>query len=321
MKIAVLDDYQNAVQDLDCFGLLEGQDVTVFNESYSEQELVEKLANVQALVLIRERTQITESLLSKLPNLEVISQTGKVSNHIDVQLCENYGVKVLEGRGSPVAPSELCWALIMAATRHIPSYTSNLANDQWQSSGSLGLGRTLKGLKLGIWGYGKIGQRIAQYAKAFEMSVVVWGSQASRDLAKSHGFEASESKRAFFQQVDVLSLHLRLNEATRGCVTAEDLTSMKSDSLFVNTSRSELVETDALFNELKSNPSKRAAVDVFDCEPATKSTEPLLSLPNVTATPHLGYVEQGSYELYFKIAFENLVAYISENEALGEACD
>ena len=153
------------------------------------------------------------------------------------------------------------------------------------------------------------------------MSVVVWGSQASRDLAKSHGFEASESKRAFFQQVDVLSLHLRLNEATRGCVTAEDLTSMKSDSLFVNTSRSELVETDALFNELKSNPSKRAAVDVFDCEPATKSTEPLLSLPNVTATPHLGYVEQGSYELYFKIAFENLVAYISENEALGEACD
>jgi D-3-phosphoglycerate dehydrogenase len=209
----------------------------------------------------------------------------------------------------------------MAASRHIPSYTSNLANDQWQSSGSLGLGRTLKGLKLGIWGYGKIGQRIAQYAKAFEMSVVVWGSQASRDLAKSHGFEASESKRAFFQQVDVLSLHLRLNEATRGCVTAEDLASMKLDSLFVNTSRSELVETDALFNELKSNPSKRAAVDVFDCEPATKSTEPLLSLPNVTATPHLGYVEQGSYELYFKIAFENLVAYVSENEALEEACD
>lgn len=321
MKIAVLDDYQNAVQDLDCFGLLEGLDVTVFNETYSEQELVEKLANVQALVLIRERTQITESLLSKLPNLEVISQTGKVSNHIDVQLCEKYGVKVLEGRGSPVAPSELCWALIMAASRHIPNYASNLANDQWQSSGSLGLGRTLKGLKLGIWGYGKIGQRIAQYAKAFEMSVVVWGSQASRDLAKSHGFEASESKRAFFQEVDVLSLHLRLNEATRGCVTAEDLASMKLDSLFVNTSRSELVETDALFNELKSNPSKRAAVDVFDCEPATKSTEPLLSLPNVTATPHLGYVEQGSYELYFKIAFENLVAYVSENEALEEACD
>ncbi|MEZ9060199.1 D-2-hydroxyacid dehydrogenase family protein [Vibrio pelagius] len=321
MKIAVLDDYQNAVQDLDCFGLLEGQDVIVFNETYSEQELVEKLANVQALVLIRERTQITESLLSKLPNLEVISQTGKVSNHIDVQLCEKYGVKVLEGRGSPVAPSELCWALIMAASRHIPSYTSNLANDQWQSSGSLGLGRTLKGLKLGIWGYGKIGQRIAQYAKAFEMSVVVWGSQASRDLAKSHGFEASESKRAFFQEVDILSLHLRLNEATRECVTAEDLTSMKLDSLFVNTSRSELVETDALFNELKSNPSKRAAVDVFDCEPATKSTEPLLSLSNVTATPHLGYVEQGSYELYFKIAFENLVAYVSENEALEEACD
>ena len=321
MKIAILDDYQNAVRDLDCFGLLEGQDVTVFNETYSEQGLVEKLANVQALVLIRERTQITESLLSRLPNLEVISQTGKVSNHIDVQLCEKYGVKVLEGRGSPVAPSELCWALIMAASRHIPSYASNLANDQWQSSGTLGLGRTLKGLKLGIWGYGKIGQRIAQYAKAFEMSVVVWGSQASRDLAKSHGFEASESKRGFFQQVDVLSLHLRLNEATRGCVTAEDLASMKSDSLFVNTSRSELVETDALFNELKSNPSKRAAVDVFDCEPATKSTEPLLSLSNVTATPHLGYVEQGSYELYFKIAFENLVAYVSENEALKEVCD
>lgn len=197
----------------------------------------------------------------------------------------------------------------MAASRNLPSYVTNLQNNTWQCSGTLGLGRTLHGLKLGIWGHGKIGQRIAQYAKAFEMAVVVWGSEASRNLAVQHGFHAASSKQEFFAQVDIISLHLRLNDATRGCVTAEDLKLMKPDSLLVNVSRSELIEKGALYESLISVPSRRAAIDVFDVEPASVEVEPLLSLPNVVATPHLGYVEQNSYELYFRIAFENILAF------------
>lgn len=313
MNITVLDDYQDVVKSLECFQLLAEHDVTVFSQSYSEDELAVKLADTQVLVLIRERTVISESLLAKLPNLSVISQTGKVSNHIDVGLCEKYGVKVLEGRGSPIAPSELCWALLMAASRYIPIYSNNLQNGQWQSSGELGLGRTLSGLTLGIWGYGNIGQRIARYAEAFGMQVMVWGSEASRKLAVEHGFSASSSKQDFFTQADIVSLHLRLNDATRACVTADDLARMKSDSLLVNTSRAELIEKSALFRELVRVPTKRAALDVFDVEPANQENEPLLSLPNVIATPHLGYVEQNSYELYFRIAFENIVSYLQQN--------
>ncbi|MCZ4294665.1 D-2-hydroxyacid dehydrogenase family protein [Vibrio sinaloensis] len=313
MNITVLDDYQDVVKSLECFQLLAEHDVTVFSQSYSEDELAVKLADTQVLVLIRERTVISESLLAKLPNLSVISQTGKVSNHIDVGLCEKYGVKVLEGRGSPIAPSELCWALLMAASRYIPIYSNNLQNGQWQRSGELGLGRTLSGLTLGIWGYGNIGQRIARYAEAFGMQVMVWGSEASRKLAVEHGFSASSSKQDFFTQADIVSLHLRLNDATRACVTAYDLARMKSDSLLVNTSRAELIEKSALFQELVRVPTKRAALDVFDVEPANQENEPLLSLPNVIATPHLGYVELNSYELYFRIAFENIVRYLQQN--------
>ncbi len=309
MKIAILDDYQNTVKDLDCFKILSDHEVTVFTETYSEALLTEYLIDFDAIVLIRERTVITESLLSKLPKLKLISQTGKVSNHIDPELCNKYGVEVLEGRGSPVAPSELTWALIMAASRYIPDYASNLKQNNWQCSGGLGLGRTLNGLTLGVWGYGKIGQRIANYAKAFDMSVLVWGSEASREAAVSDGFEAAGSKAAFFAGADVISLHLRLNEATRSCVTSDDLALMKPDSLFVNTSRAELIEQSALFKELSAVPSKRAAIDVYDVEPANLDNEPLLALPNVTATPHLGYVERNSYELYFRLAFENLQAH------------
>lgn len=311
MNIAILDDYQDVVQSLDCFGLLAGHNVTVITQTLPESVLVDKLADMDALVLIRERTQVTASLLNALPKLQVISQTGKVSNHIDPELCARFGVQVLEGVGSPVAPAELCWALIMAASRHIPAYSSNLLQYRWQDSNQLGLGRSLNGLTLGIWGYGKIGQRIARYANAFEMQVLVWGSEASRQRAAEDGFVAAESRAAFFSQADVLSLHLRLNQVTKGCVTADDLRQMKPDSLFVNTSRAELVESNALYQELSACPSKRAAMDVFVHEPASTQNEPLLSLPNVVATPHLGYVERNSYELYFRTAFENLLTYIA----------
>lgn len=310
MKIAVLDDYQDAVKTLDCFSILAGHDVLVLNETYTDiDELAERLTGIEALVLIRERTVISEGLLVKLPNLKLISQTGKISNHLNLALCHQHGVAVAEGKGSPVAPSELCWALIMAASRNIPKYVSSLEAGEWQQSGVVGLGRTLDGLTLGIWGYGKIGQRIAQYAKAFGMQVLVWGSDTSRQLAQEHGFLAAKSKSDFFAESDVMSLHLRLNDATRSCVTKNDLATMKSDSLFVNTSRSELVEIGALYEALKANPSKRAALDVYSVEPATAQNEPILNLPNVLCTPHLGYVEKGSYELYFKIAFENVVAF------------
>ena len=310
MKIAVLDDYQDVVKSLDCFKLLKGHDVHIFNETYvSPDVLASKLAEFEALVLIRERTHITEELLSRLPELKLISQTGKISNHLNLEVCDKYNVTVTEGVGSPVAPSELCWGLIMAASRNITEYVSSLSRNQWQQSGSLGLGRILNGLTIGIWGYGNIGQRIAQYAKTFGMHVLVWGSESSRLRAQEHGFSAASGKADFFSSADVVSLHLRLNEVTRGCVTRADLRLMKADSLFVNTSRSELVETGALFDVLSANPTRRAALDVYDVEPVCHENEPLLSLANVLCSPHLGYVEKNNYELYFKIAFENVVAF------------
>ncbi|AJQ93759.1 D-2-hydroxyacid dehydrogenase family protein [Gynuella sunshinyii] len=309
MKVAILDDYQDVVRHLDCFDLLVDHDVLVLTETYPEEVLAAKLADVEAVVLIRERTVITESLLSKLPKLRLISQTGKISHHLNQSLCQKYGVDIAEGIGSPVAPAELCWALIMAASRHIPAYAAQLQNGHWQCSDGRGLGRTLNGLTLGIWGYGKIGRRVAQYARAFEMKVLVWGSEGSRLAAVQDGFSAAESKAAFFSTADIVTLHLRLNDTTRGCVTSADLQLMKADALFVNTSRSDLVETGALYAEMQAHPGKQAAIDVYDVEPATPANEPLLSLPNVTALPHLGYVERNSYELYFSTAFENVVAY------------
>lgn len=310
MKIVILDDYQNVVKKLECFSLLSEHDVTVLTQSFKNtDDLAEKIKDAEAIVLIRERSKIDAKLLSKLPHLKLISQTGKIGNHIDISACNESRVLVAEGKGSPVAPAELCWALIMAASRNLPSYCANLLDNKWQNSGNLGLGRTLSGLSLGIWGYGKIGQRIAQYAKAFGMNVVIWGSESSCLRAQKDGFSVSNSKVEFFSSCDILSLHLRLNDETRNCVKRADLALMKSNSLFVNISRAELVEENALYNELKQNPSKRAAIDVFNTEPATLDNEPLLSLENVICTPHIGYVEKNSYELYFKKAFENIVAF------------
>ena len=315
MRVAILDDYQDVVKTLDCFNLLDTFEVKVFNETYTDtKKLASKLFEFEVLVLIRERTIISEELLSKLPNLKVISQTGKVSNHIDVDLCSKYNVLVLEGIGSSIAPAELTWALIMAASRNISSYVSNLSlNNKWQYSGSLGLGRTLSGLTIGIWGYGKIGQKIAKYANAFDMNIFVWGSESSRELAKEHGFNTASSKEEFFTNSDIVTLHLRLNKVTQECVKKSDLKLMKKDSLFVNTSRSQLVQKDALYYELKNNPSKTAAVDVYDMEPAIYENEKLHSLENVLCSPHLGYVEKNSYELYFKIAFENIIEYFKKD--------
>ncbi len=317
MKIAILDDYQDAVRQLDCMRLLDGHAVKVFtSSSRGIGQLAIRLAPFDALVLIRERTAFTRALLSKLPNLKLISQTGKLSGHVDVAAATEHGIAIAEGIGSPVAPAELTWALIMAASRKIVPYANNLKQGLWQTASINpelnGVGRTLKGRTLAIWGYGKIGRMVAGYGKAFGMQVMVWGSEASRAAAVADGFGAASSREAFFEQADVLSLHLRLNDATRGIVTGDDLARMKPDALFVNTSRAELVEKDALETALQRGRPGYAALDVFTDEPLPADS-PLLKIPTVLATPHLGYVEKDSYELYFRVAFENVVNFANGN--------
>jgi D-3-phosphoglycerate dehydrogenase len=313
MKIAILDDYQDSVRRLDCFRLLDGHDVKVFASSArGVGQLAIRLADFDALVLIRERTVLTRQLLDKLPKLKLISQTGKVSGHIDLAAAAARGITITEGVGDPTAPAELTWALIMAASRKIPQYANGLHGGLWQTASARqehnGLGRVLKGRTLGVWGFGKIGRMVAGYGKAFGMSVLVWGREASREQALQAGYRAAGSKEEFFAEADIVTLHLRLNDATRSIVTEADLARMKPDALFVNTSRAELVEAGALEAALRQGRPGGAALDVFETEPLPANA-PLLRMENVLATPHLGYVEQDSYELYFRIAFQNVVDF------------
>ncbi|CAL63559.1 putative Phosphoglycerate dehydrogenase [Herminiimonas arsenicoxydans] len=313
MKIAILDDYQDCVRQLDCFSLLDGHEVKVFtNSARGVGQLAIRLADFDALVLIRERTALSRPLLEKLPKLKLISQTGKVSGHIDLSAAAARNITIVEGVGDPTAPAELTWALIMAAMRKLPQYVGNLKDGLWQiaslSSAHNTLGAVLKGRTLGIWGYGRIGRMVAGYGQAFGMKVLVWGRDASRAAAVQDGYQAASSREEFFSTADVLSLHLRLNDATRGIVTASDLAHMKSSALFVNTSRAELVASDALQTALEQGRPGYAALDVFESEPLAP-TSSLLRMENVLASPHLGYVEKDSYELYFRSAFENIVAF------------
>lgn len=313
MKIAILDDYQDCVRNLDCFKLLDGHEVKVFtNSARGAGQLAIRLADFDALVLIRERTALTRPLLGKLPKLKLISQTGKVSGHIDVEAATARGIAIAEGVGDPTAPAELTWALIMAASRRIVQYAANLKDGLWQTASLYPernqLGTVLKGKTLGIWSYGKIGRMIAGYGKAFGMNVLVWGRDASREQAAQDGYRAAASREAFFAESDIVSLHLRLNDATRGIVTAADLTRMKPNALFVNTSRAELVAEGALQAALEQGRPGFAALDVFEAEPLPPNS-PLLRMENVLATPHLGYVEKDSYELYFRAAFQNVIDF------------
>lgn len=313
MKIAILDDYQDAVRQLDCFRLLDGHEVKVFNNSArGVGQLAVRLAPYDALVLIRERTTVSKALLDKLPNLRLISQTGKVSGHVDVAAASARGVIIVEGTGDPTAPAELTWALLMAASRRITQYSANLKQGLWQTA-SLSpqhnrLGVVLKGRTLGIWGYGKIGRKMASYAQAFGMKVVVWGRAPSLEAARQDGHAAAASKEEFFAQSDVVTLHLRLNEATRGIVQAADLAAMKPTAILVNTSRAELIAPGALEAALQQGRPGQAAIDVFEQEPLPPDS-PLLRMENVLATPHLGYVEKDGYELYFGAAFRNIVDF------------
>lgn len=259
MRIVIPDDYQNAIRSLDCFALLAGHEVTLHHDVQpaSLDELVARFIDADALVLTRERTRIDAALLARLPRLRLISQTGKVSAHLDLAACTAHGVVVTEGRGSPVAPAELAWSLILAARRQLVPAIDAFRQGRWQ----VNLGQAVAGQTLGIWGYGKIGQRLARYARAFDMPVLVWGSAASREAAEADGHRAAPSREAFFAEADILSLNLRLSDSTRHGVTLEDLGRMKPDALLVNVSRAELIAPGALLQALDAGRPGFAAVD------------------------------------------------------------
>ena len=306
MKIAILDDYQDACRTLDAWKLLAGHDVAVFRDTLKDEDaLVSRLKDFEALVLIRERTRFSAALLERLPNLRAISQTGKAGAHIDVAACKRLGIAVLEGSGSPYATAELTWGLILASMRRIPQEMENLKKGGWQQS----VGRCLRGRSLGIYGFGKIGAVVSGYGRAFGMKVQVWGREGSLERANAAGFEAAASREALFSTSDVLCVHVRLGPQTQGLVTAIDLGLMKPDAVFVNTSRAELVAPGGLAAALAAGRPGFAAVDVYEEEPVQGAAHPLLRMGNAICTPHLGYVEKDGYELYFGGAFGNLAEF------------
>jgi D-3-phosphoglycerate dehydrogenase / 2-oxoglutarate reductase len=308
VKIAILDDYFDTLRTLECFRKLDRHDVTVWNDHTDDVDvLAGRLRDVEALVLIRERTRISATLLDRLPRLQLISQRS-VYPHIDIDACTRVGIVVSSNlhAGTPsYAAAELTWGLVLAAMRQIPQQVAALKSGRWQ----IGVGRTVRGLTLGIYGYGRIGETVAGYGKAFGMKVLVWARDASRERARAHGYEASLSKDALFERCDIVSLHMRLVDATRGIVTAADLARMKPTALLVNTSRAGLIEPGALVSALERGRPGMAAVDVFEQEPVDDARHPLLAMDRVVCTPHLGYVTREEYEIQFSDIFDQIVAY------------
>ena len=308
MHIIVPDDYSGAVRDLDALSRLAGHTLAILGELPPDLDAqAAALQDADALVLIRERTPVSAALLDRLPHVKLISQTGRGTPHIDLAACTARGIAVAVGGGSAVAPAELTWALVMAALRHIPAEAADLRAGQWQAAHRMG--RELRGRTLGVFGYGKIGTLVAGYGRAFGMRVLVWGRDGSQARAQADGFAIASSQRVLFEQSDVLSLHLRLAPETRGIVTHDDLAAMRPDALLVNTSRAGLIAPGALLAALRNGRPGSAAVDVFEQEPARN--DPLLALPNVLATPHLGYVTRETYEVFFGEAFDHVRAFFA----------
>jgi D-3-phosphoglycerate dehydrogenase len=308
VKISILDDYFDTVRTLPSFSKLVGHDVTVWNDHVQDTDaLAERLKDAEVLVLIRERTKIRTPLLERLPKLRLISQRS-VYPHIDVDTCTRLGVVVSSSQhaGTPsYATAEFTWGLVLAAMRQIPQQMASLKAGRWQ----LGVGHSVHGKTLGIYGFGRIGAVVAGYGKAFGMKVLVWAREATRARARAEGWETAASKEAFFETCDVISLHMRLVDATRHIVTAADLARMKPSALLVNTSRAPLIEPGALVAALKAGRPGWAAVDVYEEEPLRDTTHPLLNMPNVVCTPHLGYVTHEEYETQFIDIFGQIVSY------------
>ncbi len=309
MNITVLDDYQTAVRSLDAYKLVANHNVTIWNDhTKNEDVLAERLKDTEALVLIRERTPIRAPLIARLPKLKLISQRS-VYPHVDVPALTERGILLCSdmhpGRPS-YATAELTWGLVLSAMRKIPQEVAALKAGRWQSTMGIGL----KGKTLGIYGYGRIGAVVAGYGKAFGMKVLVWGREGSFERAKADGYSIARSKEAFFEDCDVMSLHMRLNDSTRGIVKAADLARMKPTALMVNTSRAPLIETGTLEAALQLGRPGMAAVDVFENEPVLGAAHPLIAMENAICTPHIGYVEHGGYEGQFTASFGQIVAYL-----------
>jgi D-3-phosphoglycerate dehydrogenase len=308
MKVSILDDWFDTLRTLPCFSKLADHDVEVWNDHIEDLDLLaERLAETEVLVLIRERTAIREPLLQRLPRLRLISQRS-VYPHIDIEACTRHGIVVSSDQhpGEPsYAAAELTFGLILAAVRQIPQQMASLRAGRWHAA----MGTTLRGKTLGIYGWGRIGQAVAGYGKAFGMDVVVWAREASRAAAREVGWSVADSKGRFFAECDVLSLHMRLVPATRNIVGPSELAQMKPDALIVNTSRAGLIEPGALVAALRGGRPGMAAVDVYENEPVTDPSDPLLSMDNVVCTPHIGYVTREEYELQFSDVFDQIVAF------------
>ena len=309
MRVAVIDDYQSAFRQLSNFHKLKDHEVVTFSEPERDMNrLAEKLKDFEAVMLTQQRTWFRRPLIEQLPKLKLISQTGRNANHIDIAACTEKGIVVSAGGGgNPTPTAELAWGLIIAALRRIPQEVRRLQDGKWQ--GSVGTG--LAGKTLGIYAYGRIGSLVAQVGKAFGMRVVCWGREGSTAKARAAGYEVAANREAFFAESDVISLHLPLNDGTRGIVTADDLARMKTTALIVNTSRAPIIAKDALVNALKAGRPGRAAIDVYEDEPVMGAAHPLIGMDNVVCTPHLGYVEEGTYESYYGTAVEQILAFIA----------
>ena len=308
MNISILDDYHDTLRSLPCFSVLAGHDVTIWNDHVQDVDtLAHRLRHTEALVLIRERTRIDAPLLERLPQLRLISQRS-VYPHIDIAACTRLGVIVSSSQHADTpsyAAAELTFALILAAMRRIPQQMNALRAGEWQT----GVGNTIRGKTLGIYGYGRIGSVVAGFGKAFGLDVHVWARDASRARARDDGYSVASSKAAFFETSDIVSLHMRLVDATRGVVTFDDLARMKPTALLVNTSRAQLIAAGALVAALRNGRPGMAAVDVYEEEPLRDPAHPLLRMENVVCTPHIGYVTREEYEIQFRDIFDQIVAY------------
>ena len=308
MQIAILDDYFDTLRTLDCFRKLAGHDVTIFNDHVQDVDaLADRLREAEVLVLFRERTAIRTPLLERLPRLRLISQRS-VYPHIDVETCTRLGVIVSSSQhpGTPsYAAAELTWGLVLAAMRQIPQQMAALRAGRWQ----VGVGSSLRGKTLGVYGYGRIGATVAGYGRTFGMNVAILAREATMARARADGYVTAPDRQAFFAECDVVSLHMRLVDATRHIVTAQDLAAMKPSALLVNTSRAPLIAPGALVEGLRAGRPGMAAVDVFEDEPVTDPNHPLLTMDNVVCTPHIGYVSRDEYEVQFSDIFDQIVAY------------
>jgi D-3-phosphoglycerate dehydrogenase / 2-oxoglutarate reductase len=307
MKIAVIDDYQNAFRTLECFPKLEGHEVIVYTDTEKDPaRLAERLKDADAVVLTQQRSAFPRAVIERLPRLKLIAQTGRAATHVDLEACTEKGIVVCAGGvGNPNATAELTWGLIIAALRNIPYEVKRLREGHWQST----LGGGIRGKTLGIYAYGKIGSIVAGVGRAFGARVLCWGREGSTGRAKAAGFEVAAGREAFFSEADILCLHLPLNKETRGIVTREDLARMKTTSLIVNTSRAGLIAGGALVDALKAGRPGFAAVDVYEHEPVIGADHALLKMDNVTCTPHLGYVTRESYEEIYATVVDDILAF------------